>query len=191
MGLVRIDDSDLVELMVAAQAGDGRAYEDVLQAIAEIVRRVARRRGFLGADELDDVVQDVLLSVHTVRATYDHNRPFLPWLYSIIRNRLADRARAHGRSTAREIVCEDLDVTFPAADTKFPGEEYGDPQALHAAIATLPRGQREAVELLKLKGMSLKEAATATGTSIGALKVATHRAMIALRRILAPHDVKH
>lgn len=192
MGLVRIDDSDLVELMAAAQSGDTRAYEDLLHAVAEIVRRIVRRRrGFLGSDEVDDVVQEVLLSVHVVRATYDSNRPFLPWLYSIVRNRLADRARAHGRSTAHEIVFDDLDVTFPAVDTNLPGEEYGDPQALHAAIETLPRGQREAIELLKLRGMSLKEAATTTGTSVGALKVATHRAMIALRRILTPHDVKH
>ncbi len=192
MGSMRIEDSDLVELMAAGQRGDGRAYEDLLHAIAEIVRRTIRRRlGPAGADEVDDVVQEVLLSVHTVRATYDSSRPFLPWLYAIVRNRLADRARVHGRSTAHEIVFDDLDVTFAAADTNLPGEEYRDPQALRAAIASLPRGQREAIELLKLKGMSLKEAATATGSSVGALKVATHRAMIALRRILTPDDVKH
>jgi RNA polymerase sigma factor (sigma-70 family) len=192
MGSVRIDDSDLVELMVGARGGDAQAYEDLLQAIAEIVRGIVRRRrGFLGADEVDDVVQDVLLSVHAVRATYDSGRPFLPWLYSIVRNRLADRARVHGRSTAHEIVFDDLDVTFSAAETNLPGEEYRDSQALHTAIASLPRGQREAIELLKLKGMSLKEAATATGTSVGALKVATHRAMIALRRMLTPHDARH
>ena len=191
MGPVRIEDSDLVELMVAAQAGDGPAYEHLLHAIAEIVRRIIRRRrGLLGADEVDDVVQDVLLSVHAVRATYDPHRPFVPWLYAIVRNRLADRARVHGRSTAHEIVCDDLDVTFSAADANLQEEEYGDPEALHAAIASLPRGQREAIELLKLKGLSLKEAATATGTSVGALKVATHRAMITLRRLLTPHDVQ-
>jgi RNA polymerase sigma-70 factor (ECF subfamily) len=175
--------------MGAAQAGDGRAYEDLLQAVAEISRRIIRRRvGFVGTDEVDDLVQDVLLSVHAVRATYDPRRPFLPWLYAIVRNRVADRARVHGRSTAHEIVFDDLDVTFPAADTNLPGEEYGDPEALREAIAGLPHSQREAVELLKLKGMSLKEAASVTGKSVGALKVATHRAMMTLRRILAPHD---
>ena len=192
MGPVRLDDSDLVELMAAAQAGDERAYEDLLQAIADVVRRIIRRRqNLLGFDGVDDVVQDVLLSVHAVRSTYDSSRPFLPWLYSIVRNRVADRARVYGRSAVHEIVFDDLDVTFPAVDTNPPGEEYGDSQALHAAIASLPRGQREAIELLKLKGLSLKEAATVTGTTVGALKVATHRAMITLRRILTPHDVKH
>jgi RNA polymerase sigma-70 factor (ECF subfamily) len=192
MGLVRIDDVDLAELMAAAQAGNGHAYEDLLQAVAEISRRIIRRRlGSMRTDEVDDLVQEVLLSVHAVRATYDPRRPFLPWLYAIVRNRVADRARVHGRSTAHEIVVDDLDVTFAAADTNLSGEEYGDREALRDAIATLPRGQREAIELLKLKGLSLKEAATATGTSVGALKIATHRAMTTLRRMLAPHDLKH
>jgi RNA polymerase sigma-70 factor (ECF subfamily) len=44
--------------------------------------------------------------------------------------------------------------------------------------------QRQAVELLKLKEMSLKEAAAATGRSVAALKVATHRAIKNLRTIL-------
>ena len=53
------------------------------------------------------------------------------------------------------------------------------------AIQELPAGQRSAIELLKLQEMSLKEAAAATGTSVGALKVSTFRAMDALRRRLA------
>jgi RNA polymerase sigma-70 factor (ECF subfamily) len=55
---------------------------------------------------------------------------------------------------------------------------------MRRAIQTLPPGQRNAIEMLKLRGMSLKEAAAASGASIGALKVATHRAMATLRRIL-------
>ena len=48
----------------------------------------------------------------------------------------------------------------------------------------LPRGQREAIEMLKLREMSLKEASAASGTSIAALKVAAHRGMKALRKAL-------
>ena len=58
------------------------------------------------------------------------------------------------------------------------------PDALKEAIDDLPAGQRSAIEMLKLREMSLKEAAAASGTSVGALKVATHRAMDALRRKL-------
>jgi RNA polymerase sigma-70 factor (ECF subfamily) len=51
-------------------------------------------------------------------------------------------------------------------------------------VQSLPRKQRDAIELVKLRELSLKEAAAVTGMSIGALKVATHRAVAALRRVL-------
>jgi RNA polymerase sigma factor (sigma-70 family) len=55
---------------------------------------------------------------------------------------------------------------------------------LGAAIDRLPPEQRQAIKLLKLTEMSLKEAAAASGRSVGAMKVATHRAMKALRKML-------
>jgi uncharacterized protein (UPF0276 family) len=57
-------------------------------------------------------------------------------------------------------------------------------ETLSQAVQALPRGQRRAIEMLKLGGMSLKEAAAASGTSISALKIATHRAINALRKTL-------
>ena len=47
--------------------------------------------------------------------------------------------------------------------------------------------QRDAIDLLKLKELSLKEASSLTGRSVAALKVATHRAMKRLRKLL-PRD---
>lgn len=180
------DDARLGALMSAAQAGDGTACLTLLQEIAPRVRRtVLRRRGDRASADLEDLVQDVLLSVHVARASYDPGRPFLPWLPAIVRNRLADGARRYARQTAHEVQMEDLDVTFAALATNPPWESLGDAQALRAAIDVLPRRQRQAVELLKLRELSLKEAAAATGMSVGALKVATHRAVAALRRILA------
>jgi RNA polymerase sigma-70 factor (ECF subfamily) len=70
-------------------------------------------------------------------------------------------------------------------------EEIGDVEALEHAIRALPAGQRQAIELLKLREMSLKEASAATGTSVSALKVATHRAMLSLRRILGVSSDEH
>jgi len=180
------DDARLGGLMSAAQAGDGTAYLTLLQEITPRVRRtILRRRGDRASADLEDLVQDVLLSVHVARASYDPSRPFLPWLLAIVRNRLADGARRYARRTAHEVQVEDLDVTLAALATNPPSESPGDAQALRLAIDVLPRRQRQAVELLKLRELSLKEAAAATGMSVGALKVATHRAVAALRRILA------
>ncbi len=189
MGSVPSNDARLVELMTAAQAGDTNAYERLLETITPLLRRaVGRRRGFLGQEEIEDLVQEVLLSVHAVRATYDPDRPFTPWLLAIARNRLADRARHFARTSAHEVIIEDLDVTFAAEETNPRDESPGDRETLRAALQSLPRGQRQAIELLKLKEMSLKEAAAETGMTIGALKVATHRAMAALRRMLKTGD---
>ena len=171
--------------MRAAQEGDTACYERLLELLTPLVRRVVRRRrSFLRADEIEDLVQDVLLSIHAVRATYDPARPFTPWALTIIRNRLADGARRYARVAAHEVAVDDLDVTFFATGANTPDDSYGDPEALRQAIASLPDGQRQAVELLKLQEMSLKDASAATGASVGALKVATHRAIASLRRAL-------
>jgi RNA polymerase sigma-70 factor (ECF subfamily) len=175
----------LGDLMRAAQQGDRSAYVELLRAITPRIRQLVRRqRGFAGVAEVEDLVQDVLLSIHTVRATYDHSRPFVPWLLAIVRNRLVDGARRYGRIARREVLVDDLDVTFFASETNDDSVEVGDASALHEAVRALPEGQRQAIELLKLKELSLKEAAEVSGTSVGALKVATHRAMATLKLTL-------
>jgi len=175
----------LASLMRLAQAGDADAYTALMQELALRLRWIVRsRRAFLAEADVEDLVQDVLLSVHVVRATYDPSRPFLPWLLAITRNRLADAARRYARQGAHEVVVDDLDVTFVGAETNSIKAAFGDPEVLKTAIAGLPAGQRNAIELLKLREMSLKQAAAASGTTVGALKVATHRAMDALRRVM-------
>ena len=179
-----ISDEELSSLMCAVQQGDAAAYSRLLCEITRRVRRVVRQqRGFAGAAEVEDLVQDVLLSVHAVRASYDPERPFIPWLMAIVRNRLADGARRYARRAAREVQVDDIDVTFADVRTNT-GESALSTEALQAAVQALPPGQRQAIELLKLREMSLQEESSLTGTSIGALKVATHRAMAALRRTL-------
>jgi RNA polymerase sigma factor (sigma-70 family) len=178
-------DRQLAQLMQAAQAGDTEAYAQLLREIMPRIRRIVCRYARTPSDEdVEDLVQDVVLSVHAVRATYDPQRPFMPWLVAITRNRLVDEARRSARRAAHELHLADLDVTFPHRDANPATAVYGDPEALQQAIQALPRGQRHAIELLKLRGLSLKEAAAASGTGIGALKTATHRAMNALRKML-------
>lgn len=178
-------DEHLARLMARAQQGDSDAYVTLLRAITPRVRQLVRaRRAFLGESAVEDVVQDVLLSVHTVRATYDPARPLMPWLSAIVRHRLADAGRRHVRHGAREIGVDDLDVTFQSPAANSAEEAFGDPDALAQAIQALPPGQRQAVELLKLRELSLREASALTGMSIGALKIATHRAIASLRRAL-------
>jgi RNA polymerase sigma-70 factor (ECF subfamily) len=128
----------------------------------------------------------MLLSLHAVRATYDPERPFMPWLLAIARNRLADSARRYSRQAAYEVQVGTLPVTFPDDATNLDDKEFAAPELLRQAMSALPQAQRLAIEMLKVREMSLKEASAATGMSIGALKVSSHRGMGALRVALKP-----
>ena len=171
--------------MQAAQGGDTEAYVLLLKEITPRVRQIVRgQRRFLKIEDIEDLVQDILLSLHAVRATYDPRRPFMPWLMAITRHRLADAARRHIRRAAHELQVENLPVTFSDERSNIDSDGYRDPEALRQAIEDLSPAQRAAIEMLKLREMSLKEAAAARGTSIGALKVSVHRAMATLRKAL-------
>jgi RNA polymerase sigma factor (sigma-70 family) len=179
------DDQALAALMQATQAGDAQAYVRLLKQIAPRLRQIVRRqRCFVKAEDIEDLVQDILLSLHAVRATYDPQRPFMPWLMAIARNRLVDAARRYSRRAAHEVQVENVPVTFSDAGANIDSGGYRDPEALRQAIEDLSPAQRAAIDMLKLREMSLKEAAAARGTSIGALKVSVHRAMAALRKAL-------
>lgn len=173
-------------MMALAQDGDDKAYRALLKAIAPYVRSLARRAG-LPPDDCEDGVQDVLLTIHAIRHTYDPSRPFGPWLVGVARNRLADRLRSRARTWSREIELTEEHETFAAVATNGI-EEADEARRLRAAVADLPRGQREAVELLKFKELSLKEASAISGQSETALKVAVHRAVKRLRGMLGDEE---
>ncbi len=175
---------DWSDRMARAQDGDRNAYRALLEDITPYLRMLAARC-FREPSDVEDVVQDVLLTVHTVRHTYDPRRPFGPWLVAIANRRIIDRLRQQLRARSREIALSAEHETFsPDATNLSFDDTSADSAALNAAIMTLPRDQRQAISLLKLKEMSLKEAALASGRSVSALKVATHRAIKSLRKRL-------
>jgi RNA polymerase sigma-70 factor (ECF subfamily) len=168
--------------MAAAQAGDAGAYTRLLRECVPLVRNTARRCG-LPPDRADDVVQDVLLTVHRARATYDPQRPFDAWLRAIAERRAIDHLRQARRHGAREVYAPAAFESH-ADDSADParGAELHEARGLISrALARLPDRQREAVRHLLVEEQSLAQAAAATGRSIGALKVNLHRALKALR----------
>jgi RNA polymerase sigma-70 factor, ECF subfamily len=171
-------------LMARAQDGDRHAYRELLKDITPYLRALASRC-FREPSDTEDALQDVLLTVHAIRHTYDPGRPFGPWLVAIANRRIIDRLRRQIRARSREIELSAKHETFSPDGANFHFDDASvDSAALHAAITTLPSDQREAISLLKLKEMSLKEAALASGRSVSALKVATHRAIKSLRKRL-------
>lgn len=169
-------------MMAAAQAGDRIAYETLLRDCVPHVRRVVRRSGVRN-DLVDDVVQEVLLTVHRARQTYDPSRSFKAWLSAIAQRRAIDMLRHRGRQDRREVSEEAEYDRHPddAANPEEAWEEEAKHMALLDAVASLPPGQREAMESLAMRQLSLEEAAGVTGKTKGALKVNFHRALKALR----------
>lgn len=174
---------DWTVLMTRAQDGDRAAYRLLLNDVTPYVRSVAARC-FSQSGDIEDAVQDVLLTLHAVRHTYDPDRPFGPWLLAIANRRIIDRLRGEARRRAREVALAAEHETFPEVETNL-HEEHAHGRALGEAIERLPPDQAEAIRMLKLKEMSLKEAASRSGRSVSALKVATHRALKNLRHMLA------
>lgn len=167
-------------LMSSAQDGNQADYARLLKEIVPLVRAVAAHH-HRSPDRIDDVVQDVLLTLHRIRQTYDPDRPFMPWLVAVARRRSIDALRRRVRTEAMEVRDDTSYETFadPLANRVREGREAAD--LLTGALAALPSGQREALELVKLKEMSLAEASAVSGQSVGGLKVNVHRAIKALR----------
>jgi RNA polymerase sigma-70 factor (ECF subfamily) len=168
--------------MTRAQDGDREAYRTLLTEIEPYVRSIAIK--YLGSSsDLEDAVQDVLMTVHSIRQTYDPKRPFGPWLVAIAHRRVIDQLRRQKRKQSRETELSTEHETFAAPPAKILAERSAE-IALVGAIDKLPPDQRDAIRMMKLEEMSLKEASQASGRSISALKVATHRAIRNLRKLL-------
>src|SRR6478672_6795736 len=170
------------ELMGAAQKGDRVAYEKLLRDCVPFIASLARRRG-VRPDRVDDVVQEVLLTVHRARATYDPRRSFEAWLRIIVERRAIDVLRQVRRHGKREVHAPLAYETYAdeAIDHSVRIEHKDKAKQIGAALTELPPRQREAVQHLMVDDRSLADAAVLTGRSKGSLKVSLHRALSALR----------
>jgi RNA polymerase sigma factor (sigma-70 family) len=167
--------------MAAAQAGDRQMYEKLLADSVGLIRAAARRRG-VAPDHVDDVVQETLITVHRVRHTYDPSRSYDAWITALANRRAIDALRSRGRRDSRELHDEfAVDNHADHDDASRATESEQRARHLHAAIDSLPPGQREAMVQLGLREHSLKEASKLTGRQPGALKVNLHRALKTLR----------
>jgi RNA polymerase sigma factor (sigma-70 family) len=169
---MKADDATLARLMARAQDGDAAAYRLVLHTSRDWLRRFFARR--IAPAAIDDLVQEVLLSLHTKRASFDPARPYLPWLAAIARYRWVDALRRSYRAA------EDSLANEPWTETA--AEELAARISLDRLLAYLPAGQVAAIRLVKIEGLSIDEAAQCCGQSESLVKVNIHRG---LRRLAA------
>jgi RNA polymerase sigma-70 factor (ECF subfamily) len=166
----------LKALMLLSLAGDAAAETALLKTLAAALRRYFARRLSDGAAEVEDLVQETLIAVHTKRHTFDVRQPLTPWVYAIARYRLADHFR-RGKSR-REAALDDAGELVGPDDFEA-SEARAD---LARLLAQLPERQRRLVTDVKLAGRSIEETSAAAGMTGTAVKVAVHRAVAALAK---------
>lgn len=177
----RMVEIDWSILMARAQDGDEVSYRKLLMSISPYIRSLARRY-FQSSSDAEDALQDVLMTIHILRATYDPQRPFGPWLKTIANRKIIDRLRVVGRHRKREARFTDdlFDIAQPDDQTDPPRAELDSA----VILSHLPHAEAQALRLTKFEGLSLEQASAASGSSVVALKVATHRALKRLKHIL-------
>jgi len=166
------------EAMRAERRGDAVAYETLLREIAALLRRLIQHRlaqSGLGADHAEDLIQEVLISFHTKRHTWDAGRPFLPWLYAITRYKLTDAARSRKREALYRI-----DLTFEEMSEIIDASSDDQNNALvnmERHLSHLPRTQQFVVRALAIDGASVRTTAQRLNTSEGVVRMTFHRAL--------------
>jgi len=161
--------------------GDKQAYAELLRETARMLRPYLSNR--LSFDsEVEDVLQEILISIHKARHTYDGERPYKPWVYAIARFRLQDYLRMHYADQLRHAVDiadveNNLHEDVTESDISYESIS-GEVEKL------LPKKQATILRLMHHDGYTAKETAEKLGMTESAVKVAAHRAYKVLREKL-------
>lgn len=170
----------LEDLMTRYQQADQAATAELIRQVSPMLFRfLARPAATRG--EAEDLLQECWLRIHTARHTYRPGEPALPWIFAIARHTRVDGYRRRGRIGSHETPFEELEK-LPGRTSPWPGAAVID---LSRSIDELPESQREVLFMLKVSGMSLKEVARATSSTVGAVKQKAHRAYETLRTKLS------
>jgi RNA polymerase sigma factor (sigma-70 family) len=182
-------ETQLRPVFLAALAGDAAAYRLFLDTISArlrgYLRQMLARAGRSEPSEAEDVLQETLLALHLSRHTYDRSSPVTAWAHAIARYKLVDHLRRSGRHAGN------LPIDDEVYQLAAPGGD--DPDArldLERAMQALPERTRTLIDRVKIQGASVAEAAGAAGMTETAAKVAIHRGLQAMARLLSKRGVR-
>jgi RNA polymerase sigma-70 factor, ECF subfamily len=169
---------ELRALMIASLDGDAGAYHQLLDRLTSHLRAYYRHRFARighGPTEAEDLLQEALIAIHTHRHTYDQSQPFTPWIHAIARYKFLDYLR-RTKSSFKDVPLENAHELTSNSDMTAIDSGL-DLQQLLSGISSKAR---EAIQYVKLDGLSVREAAARSGMSESAVKVAVHRGLKAL-----------
>ena len=138
-------------------------------------------------EEAAEVLQACYLKLLEGRARFDERSSFKTFLFGVIRRTAAEMRR---RRSLQERWVERWGRS--AREDGSLGAEPGEPadrlRRLDAALAHLPRRQREVIELRLQHEMTIEAVAGALGISIGSARVHFARAKERLRRLIGAQE---
>ncbi|MBA2405996.1 MAG: sigma-70 family RNA polymerase sigma factor [Bdellovibrionales bacterium] len=171
------DETELIKLLIASQAGDNNAYNQFLSRVSVVLVPYVQKK-ISHSEFLDDIIQDTLIAIHKSRHTYLPGRSLAAWIYVICEHRIIDFYRKYRRVEKSELYLpEEMEkVQISAEDTRS--------VELYRELEALPEKQRAVIEMMKLEGMRITEIAQKTGMSESAIKVNAFRGYQTLKRIL-------
>jgi RNA polymerase sigma-70 factor (ECF subfamily) len=170
-------------LVEQSRSGDLNAFDRLVERHYAGVYAVARRLS-PSPDDAADVAQEVFLAAWKQIRGFHRRASFRTWLHAICVRQCALSVRAIRNRPAsfddREAsLPEPVDPDAPSLESLFERREREE--ALHAAIHTLPRAQREAVVLHYFGNLTCAETAAVMGISAGAVMTHLFRARQSLR----------
>lgn len=149
----------------------------VLDEIEAAIPRLRRAAHALTHDaaSAEDLVQDSLERALARRHHWRGDGPVAAWIWKIMLNIHRDEMR---RPAAHLVVVDDVPQL---ASHDAPAEDRIALAEVHSAMNRLPTDQRQALVLVALEGMSLRDAATVLGIPEGTLVSRLGRARAGLR----------
>ncbi len=169
------------ELAALAQGGDKRAYSELLSTIVPFIKaRISPQ--LANPDWVDDITQDVLISVHKSLHSYSPDRPFTPWLMAVVQFRKTDFLRKHYKSRDLKQASHENAEIFSKNVTN--SAHTGELKDIEAALESLPENQQKIFKMMKVEGYSAKEVAKEMDMSVSAVKVSAHRTTHKLKDML-------
>ena len=167
---MRASEAELRGLMIGGLDGNAGDHAALLRLLVPLLRGFYRRRSGDRDDDIEDLVQETLIAVHTRRATYDRDRAFTAWLFAIARYKMIDHFRRHRRFQPIEGL-EDILVSEGFEDASSARMDVAD------LLQTLPAKQARMIRATRLDGLSVAEAAEADGIGESDVKVSVHRGL--------------
>ncbi|MBB6124614.1 sigma-70 family RNA polymerase sigma factor [Sphingobium subterraneum] len=170
---MRASETQLKAWMIGGLNGDATDQARLLRALVPLLGAFYRRRMQERQGDIDDLIQETLIAVHTRRATYDRERLFSGWLFAIARYKMIDHFRKEGRTCTMEGL-EDILVSEGFEDAS------GARMDVDRLLGQLPEKQAEAIRATRLDGLSTSEAATRAKIGESDVKISVHRGLKAL-----------